>query len=71
MNAKIIVHIFEYCNQNGINGILLFIDFQKAFDSVEWNFIWEALKRFTFGNNFIVWLKFLYKDPVFRLKNNE
>ena len=70
INTRTIVDIFEYWDQNDINGILLFLDFQKAFDSVEWNFMWEALKRFNFGNNFINWIKILYKNPVFRLKNN-
>ena len=56
--------------QNDIDGILLFLDFQKAFDSVEWNFMFKVLKKFNFGDVFIEWLQILYTNPVFRLKNN-
>ena len=51
-------------------GILMFLDFEKAFDSVEWNFLFKTLKKFDFGDNFISWMRILYTKPVFRLKNN-
>jgi hypothetical protein len=34
-NARLVLGIYEYCEENGIEGILLFADFQKAFDFVE------------------------------------
>ena len=37
-NARLILDIFEYCENENSDGILLFLDFEKAFDSVEWNF---------------------------------
>ncbi len=43
-----------------VNGLLLFLDFQKAFDSVNWNFMIETLKRFNFGSNFVKWVNTLY-----------
>ena len=70
-NARLILDIFEYCENNDQEGILLFLDFEKAFDSVEWNFLLKTLKKFNFGNNFIEWIKILYtrtkrrrSDPV-------
>ena len=33
------------------------IDFEKAFDLVEWDFLFEALKILNFGENFITWIK--------------
>ena len=42
----------EYTNQENIPGILVFIDFEKAFDSIEWNFIISCLNKFNFGTNF-------------------
>ena len=69
-NARLILDIFEYCENNDQEGILLFLDFEKAFDSVEWNFLLKTLKKFNFGNNFIEWIKILYTNPIFRIKNN-
>ena len=70
INARTILDIFEFCEENEKGGILFFLDFQKSFDSVEWNFIFSVLKKFNFGPNFIRWIEILYRNPVFRMKNN-
>ena len=69
-NARLILDIFEYCENNNEEGLLLFLDFEKAFDSIEWNFLFKTLEKFNFGSNFIKWINILYKNPIFRLKNN-
>ncbi len=69
-NARLIQDYFEDCEKFDIPGILLFLDFEKAFDSVEWNFMISVLERFNFGNNFINWIKILYKKPTLSIKNN-
>ena len=70
INARLIIDIFEYCENLGEESILLFLDFHKAFDSVEWSFLFETLKCFNFGEKFIKWMQILYKNPIFRLKKN-
>ena len=69
-NARIIVDILDHCEENNSDGILLFLDFEKAFDSIEWNFLFKTLEKHHFKQNFIKWMKILYKNPIFRLKNN-
>ena len=39
----------EYTKKLNQQGMLLFIDFQKAFDSVEFNFVHKTLEAFNFG----------------------
>ena len=34
----------------------MLVDFEKAFDSVSWDFLIEALIRLGFGQNFIKWI---------------
>ena len=58
------------CSDNNHDGILHFLDFQKAFDSVEWNIIFQTLKQFNFGNKIQRLISILYKDPMFKLKDN-
>ena len=70
INARTILDIYEYCENNNIDGSLIFLDFEKAFDSVEWNFMYKVLEKFNFGKYFINWIKILYNKPLFKMKNN-
>ena len=51
-NARLVLDIYDYCEENDTEGILLFADFQKAFDSVEWDFLFQTLQKFNFGKIF-------------------
>ena len=42
--------------------ILLFIDFEKAFDTTEWSFIQKVLKCLNFGQVIRRWISVLYSD---------
>ena len=37
-NVRLLNDIIEYADAKKLPGILLFIDFRKAFDTIEWNF---------------------------------
>ena len=69
-NVRLLSDIIHYCNLAKQNGILLSVDFEKAFDTVEWNFMYECLRKFNFGENFIKWIEVLYTDPIMVVKNN-
>ena len=51
-----------------IEGIALFIDFEKAFDSLEWEYLFKALD--TFGSDFKTWVKTLYTNISSCIINN-
>ena len=70
VNARLVLDIFEYCEHFDKEGVLLFLDFHKAFDSVEWSFIFKVLEKINFGESFIKWIKLMYTNPLFRVKNN-
>ena len=69
-NVRNLIDIYDICENENIPGALLTIDFEKAFDSIEYNFMYETLKKFNFGENFIKWISILYNEPIFRIKNN-
>ena len=49
--------LFETKNQE-LPGLILSIDFEKAFNTVSWKFIMKVLKYFNFGPSFIKWINF-------------
>ena len=52
------------------NGLLVAIDFQKAFDSVNHCFMVEALSAFNFGPSLIHWVQIFYKSISSTVINN-
>jgi len=69
-NARHLLDIFEYADNFDKNGAIICLDFQKAFDSLEWNFMFKTLKQYNFGDNMIRWISAMYKNPVSIIKNN-
>ena len=45
--------VVNYAKRNCLPGILVAIDFEKAFDTVEFNFLIRTLHKFNFGPSFI------------------
>jgi len=70
LNIHRILNLIEICKNNNINGILLNIDFEKAFDCIEWDFVYSALRAFGFPNIFINWVKILYNNISSCVINN-
>lgn len=48
----------------------MLIDFEKAFDSIEWDFIKKALKSFNFGRSVCKWFEILYSGASSCVINN-
>ena len=59
-----------YTVKNKIPGYITLLDFQKAFDSIEWPFLIKSLKHFNFGPDFISWIKIIYHDISSCVGNN-
>ena len=69
-NIRLTLDMIDYINQNNLSGFLLLVDFEKAFDKLEWEFIFHALRFFNFGPDLISWVKVLYKDISSCIINN-
>ena len=69
-NIRQIQDIIDYAEDINLDGILFFLEFQNAFDSIEWNFMNMTLKKFGFGDLFIKWVTILYKNTTNSIINN-
>ena len=65
-----ILDVMEYTDKEKIPGILLYIDFKKAFDSLEWNYLTKCLEVFNFGNDLINWVQTFYCNISSCVMNN-
>ena len=59
---RLISDIVEITDLLQIEGILLTLDIEKAFDSVSHLFLVSALQKYGFKNDFIRWIKLLLKN---------
>ena len=44
------------------SGILLAIDFEKAFDSLNHEFLYQVLQKMGFGPNFLQWIRTFHRN---------
>ena len=69
-NIRLISDILHVRPQQNLEGIALFIDLEKAFDSLEWDFLLKTLDTFQFGREFKSWVKILYTNTTSCTINN-
>ena len=61
-NLRLLYDIIDYLQKENLPGLLVSIDFEKAFDSVDWTFMEKVLKHFGFGKDIIRWVTAFYND---------
>ena len=61
-NIRLVEDMIYEIEQGNIPAVLLQLDQEKAFDRVEWDWLFKVLVHFNFGETFISHLKTLYKN---------
>ena len=56
--------IMSYTEKLNIPGLLMLIDFQRAFYAVSWKFLHKVLESFGFDEQFTSWVKLFNNDIV-------
>ena len=62
--------IMDYLIHTKKAGLLLLIDFEHAFDSLNFMYIREVLKSYNFGETYISWFNLIYNDVTSCVVNN-
>ena len=69
-NIRLISDVLDVTDKQQIPGILVALDFRKAFDSLEWPFIMETLNLFNFGTGIKQWINTFYSNVESAVINN-
>ena len=67
---RFIYDIMDFTAKENIPSLIISIDFQKAFDSVEWKILLKCLEEFNFGPDFIRWVGVFFTDIKSCIINN-
>ena len=68
--VRAIHDILEFTEREKIQGLMVAIDFKKAFDSINRNFMLETLSAFNFGPTFMRWIRTFYQNITSSVMNN-
>ena len=69
-SIRVINDLIEHIDREDEEGILFSTDIEKAFDSVDHNFLFATLKRYGFGTEFVNFIKTLLFDAQSCVINN-
>ena len=61
-NVSLLRDLVDYTSETDTPAAILSLDQEKAFDRVDWNFMFNTLSRIGFGPSFIRWVRLLYTD---------
>ena len=59
-NICLINNVISYTESKKIPVLLLYVNFDKAFDTIEWAFIEKTFHHFGFGFSLIKWINLFY-----------
>jgi hypothetical protein len=60
----------EWVEESEQDLVLLLLDFEKAFDRIEWGFLFSTLAKLGFSETWIRWVKTLYLEASSAIKVN-
>ncbi len=69
-NVFIAQESLSWAEESNQDLVLLLLDFEKAFDKIEWGFLFGALEKLGFGSTWIRWIRAMYKGVTSSVRMN-
>lgn len=69
-NIRRLLNIIFSTSTSTSDEMIISLDAEKAFDRVDWNYLFAVLDRFGFGSFFTSWIRLLYTAPVASVRTN-
>ena len=69
-SVRLISDTLEYTDRENCEGYTFAAEIEKAFDSLDHNFIFEVLAKMGLGSDFIQWVRTLLNDQLSCVMNN-
>jgi hypothetical protein len=70
-NTFLVQDALNWAVESDEDLVMLSLDFEKAFDRIEWGFLFESLAKLGFANQWIHWVRSLYRSASLAIKLNE
>ena len=61
-NIRLVLDLIQHTAEKKKEGLLLFCDWEKAYDSLDWEYLRAVLRRLKFEENFIKWVSLIYPN---------
>ena len=69
-NVRTLLNIIYSKTATTTPEVVISVDAEKAFDRVEWDYLFTVLRKFGLGNGFISWIRLLYTSPQANISTN-
>ena len=69
-NVRTLLNIIYSKTTTATPEVVISVDAEKAFDRVEWDYLFTVLEKFGLGNIFISWIRLLYTSPQASVSTN-